>query len=173
MKLNLKRFVCTIAAMAMLCIFCASASAQSQGLMKALNVKGQAKSISYDDWLFSFNKSGKSSDASNNNGITTLGCYAPHSEFEIEVKNNRMVKIGEYSQGGGWYIEFTAYDSNNRPIKGNLYSGDELSKRGAKISYSGADAKGNWTKMIIDKSGARGGEPSWIPSSIKRTIKYW
>lgn len=156
--------------------FATQANAQSSGLMKALNVKGQAKSITYNGSEFQFNRSGECAESAGyDHGRIELYAYETHSEFVIEIntERNRMVRMDENAQGSGWSIEFTAWDANNRPIKGDLYSAGELSKRGAKISYSGADAKGNWTKMIIDKSGARGGEPSWIPSSITRKIRYW
>lgn len=139
---------------------------QTSDLMKALDVKGRAKTITYDGMCtFNFTYDGEYEGGS-------YKINEPYSLTAYEESGRIYITIG--IENGRWsYIEkgvptmvgtdvhFIDYDGI-RPIKGN----DNVIDAIVDISYSDFDNNGNWTKMIIKPDGRE-------PYKITREITYW
>lgn len=173
-----------------------SGSAYNSDILKALDARGNVRTISYYDY---FANNGQDEDDDHaTDDIPSIGFYADGTPFEkisendgsytisgtefasecirdsfgvsFTVKNDSIKDFSFYAIGVPICNDFEILDYNSmgRPHIA-WFCGDQL----VTFSYSDFDSHGNWTKMNVEETDASDNEYYRPPKTIRRIIEYW
>ena len=140
-------------------------------ILRALGVKGRAKTISHGRWSFEFSPDGQPvrKPVESEDGLSLVDeDEEVYASFSITIKDGKMTKIANNSRFFETEFNFTEYDGL-LPVAGFTFvQGD---KEKINISYPEKDSHGNWTKMEISSPGK--GKDQGYPLVETREISYW
>ena len=136
-------------------------------ILRALDVKGKVKTISYDDWSFEFSPDGQPVSKL----VESDDCLSLEDEdeelyasFSLTIKNGKMTKMAHNSRFFNTEFDFSEYNGF-APIAGTTDWGDTK----IAISYPEKDSYGNWIKMKISFPEKEDRDPL----IETREITYW
>ena len=156
---------------------------QCFGMLKAFGIKGKVKTVTFSNAsdednaiTLSFDLKGNLLDNPDyNGGSISKELSSPFFYSEISFDDWKWTDM---TFGGRMLAEtkyeMKKYDESNRPIWANVLIENEVAMNNVAISYSGSDAKGNYTEIHFNTKGISydGAFPVLI-ETMNVEIEYW